>query len=56
VEDRRFYRQARQEAQLQINVLLAELGAVELANEIQRLSFEKRVERLQRFIADERRA
>ncbi len=55
-EDRRFYRQARQETQLQINVLLAELGAVELANEIQRLSFEKRIERLRRYIADERRS
>lgn len=55
-EDRRFYRQARQETQLQINVLLAELGAVELANEIQRLSFEKRVERLRRYITDERRS
>lgn len=53
-EDRRFYRQARQETQLQINVLLAELGAVELANEIQRLSFEKRIERLRRYVADER--
>ncbi len=53
-EDRRFYRQARQETQLQINVILAELGAVELANEIQRLSFEKRIERLRRYIADER--
>ncbi len=55
-EDRRFYRQARQETQLQINVLLAELGAVDLANEIQRLSFEKRIERLRRYIADERRS
>ncbi|OYT70283.1 MAG: hypothetical protein CFK52_11480 [Chloracidobacterium sp. CP2_5A] len=55
-EDRRFYRQARQETQLQINVLLAELGAIELANEIQRLSFEKRIERLRRYVADERRS
>lgn len=55
-EDRRFYRQARQETQLQINVILAELGAVELANEIQRLSFEKRIERLRRYVTDERRA
>ncbi|MCS7078733.1 MAG: hypothetical protein NZ585_01605 [Chloracidobacterium sp.] len=55
-EDRRFYRQARQETQLQINVLLAELGAVALANEIQRLSFEKRVERLRRYIADARQS
>ncbi|QUV81330.1 hypothetical protein J8C01_08860 [Chloracidobacterium sp. D] len=55
-EDRRFYRQARQETQLQINVLLAELGAVDLANEIQRLSFEKRIERLRRYIAEERRS
>ncbi|MGQ9897533.1 MAG: hypothetical protein ACUVR8_08285 [Acidobacteriota bacterium] len=56
IEDRRFYRQARQETQLQINVLLAELGAVELANEIQRLSFEKRIERLRHYIEDQRRS
>ncbi len=55
-EDRRFYRQARQETQLQVNVLLAELGAIELANEIQRLSFEKRIERLRRYMADERQS
>lgn len=50
-EDRRFYRQARQDTQLQINVVLAELGAVSLVHEIQRLSFEKRIERLKEYIA-----
>lgn len=50
-EDRRFYRQARQDTQLQINVVLAELGAVEVVHEIQRLSFDKRIERLKEYIA-----
>ncbi|MBX7220922.1 MAG: hypothetical protein K1Y36_13305 [Blastocatellia bacterium] len=50
-EDRRFFRQARQDTQLQINVVLAELQAVDLVREIQRLSFEKRIQRLQEFLA-----
>ncbi len=50
-EDRRFYRQARQDTQLQINVVLAELGAVEVVHEIQRLSFDKRIDRLKEYIA-----
>jgi hypothetical protein len=49
-EDRRYYRQARQDTQLQINIVLAELQAVDLVKEIQRLSFEKRIQRLQEFL------
>ena len=36
---------------MQINVVLAELGAVEVVHEIQRLSFDKRIERLKEYIA-----
>lgn len=49
-EDRRYYRQARQDTQLQINIVLAELQAIDLVKEIQRLSFEKRIQRLQEFL------
>jgi hypothetical protein len=48
---KRKFRQERQDRALQINVLLAEMGETELVNELQKLSFERRIEKLEEFIA-----
>jgi len=47
------YRKIRQESSLKINVLLAELGEVDLVEEIEKLPFDTRIERLELFIADQ---
>ena len=49
--EKREYRQQRQSSLLQINVVLAEMGELELVNEIQKLSFERRIRRLDDFLA-----
>lgn len=49
--EKRDYRQQRQSCVLWINVLLAEVGELELVNELQKLSFERRIERLEEYLA-----
>lgn len=49
VEKRKF-RQNRQACVLQINVVLAEMGELDLVNEIQKLSFERRIQRLEEYL------
>jgi len=49
--EKRKYRQTRQDCALQINVLLAEMGDVDLVNDLQKLSFERRIESLQEYIS-----
>jgi hypothetical protein len=51
VEKRKF-RQNRQACVLQINVVLAEMGELDLVNEIQKLSFERRIQRLEEYLAN----
>ena len=48
---KREFRQQRQSCVLWINVLLAEVGEVDLVNEIQKMSFERRIERLEEYIS-----
>ena len=48
---KREYRQQRQSCSLQINVLLAEMGEIDLVNELQKLSFERRIQRLEEYLA-----
>ncbi|MBE0617001.1 MAG: helix-hairpin-helix domain-containing protein [Proteobacteria bacterium] len=48
---RRAHRRSREAAVLRLNVLLAEMGEDQLVNETQRLSFENRIQRLQKFAA-----
>jgi hypothetical protein len=50
--DRRQLRKERSDLVLQINVLLARLGHVELVNELERLPFGKKVERIERYLAE----
>jgi hypothetical protein len=50
--DKRQIRRERSETILQINVVLARLGNVDLVNELEKLAFHKKVERLERFLAD----
>jgi hypothetical protein len=50
--DKRQIRRERSETILQINVVLARLGNVDLVNELEKLPFHKKVERLGRFLAD----
>ena len=50
--DRRKLRKERSDLVLQINVLLARLGHVELVNELERLPFGKKVERIERYLAE----
>lgn len=45
------YRKARQEASLKINVLLAEMGEVELVEKLERMPFDRRIEELKTFLA-----
>ncbi len=48
---RRTHRRARETAALRLNVLLAEMGEVQLVDETQRLSFDHRIQRLREFVA-----
>jgi hypothetical protein len=50
--EKRKYRQNRQACVLQINVVLAEMGELDLINEIQKLSFERRIQRLEEYLAN----
>jgi cell division septum initiation protein DivIVA len=49
-EDKRQHRQARQTCALEIEVALAEMGELELVEEIQKMPFASRVERLEAFV------
>jgi hypothetical protein len=49
--EKREYRQQRQSCSLRINVLLAEMGELDLVNELQKLSFERRIQRLEEYLA-----
>ena len=49
--EKRKFRQNRQACVLQINVVLAEMGELDLVNEIQKLSFERRIQRLEEYLA-----
>jgi hypothetical protein len=49
--EKRDYRQQRQSCMLWINVLLAEVGELDLVNELEKLSFERRVQRLEEYLA-----
>ena len=44
-------RQQRQSCALWINILLAEIGELDLINELEKLSFERRIERLEKYLA-----
>lgn len=48
--DKRKFRQNRQACVLQINVVLAEMGELDLVNEIQKLSFDRRIQRLDEYL------
>jgi hypothetical protein len=49
--EKREYRQQRQFCILSINVLLAEIGEVDLINELEKLSHERRLERLEAYLS-----
>jgi len=49
--EKREYRNSRQAVVLWINVTLAEVGELELINELQKLSFDKRIQRLEEFLS-----
>jgi hypothetical protein len=49
--DKRDFRQQRQTNVLWINVLLAEIGELELVNELQKMSFERKVQRLEQYLS-----
>jgi hypothetical protein len=49
--EKREYRQQRQSASLRINVLLAEMGELGLVTELQKLSFERRIQRIEEYLA-----
>jgi hypothetical protein len=48
--EKRTYRQQRQSCMLRLNVLLAEMGELDLVNELQKLSFERRIQRLEEYL------
>ncbi|MCS6885755.1 MAG: hypothetical protein RMM17_05305 [Acidobacteriota bacterium] len=48
--EKRKFRQNRQACVLQINVVLAEMGELDLVNELQKLSFDRRIQRLEEYI------
>jgi len=52
IDDKRAHRLARQGTLLEITVVLAQLGEVELVEQLERLPFEKRIERLNKYLAD----
>jgi hypothetical protein len=43
-------RQQRQSCMLRINILLAEMGELDLVNELQKLSFERRIQRMKEYL------
>ncbi len=49
-EEKKRLRQARQDTLLQINVVLAQLGEVDLIHELEKLPFERRIERLSEYM------
>jgi hypothetical protein len=49
--EKRDYREQRQACMLWIQVLLAEVGEVDLVNELQKMSFERRIQRLEEYVA-----
>jgi len=49
--EKRDYRQQRQSSMLWINVLLAEVGELDLVNELEKLSPERRIQRLEEYLA-----
>ncbi len=51
-EEKKRLRQARQDTLLQINVVLAQLGEVDLIHEIEKLPFERRIDRLTAFLEE----
>ena len=51
-EEKKRLRQARQDTLLQINVVLAQLGEVDLIHEIEKLPFERRIDRLASFLVE----
>lgn len=50
--EKRECRRGRQACALQVNVVLAEMGELDLVEEIKRLAFEKRIERLEQYLAE----
>jgi len=52
-EEKKRLRQARQDTLLQINVVLAQLGEVDLIHELEKLPFERRIERLNIYLREE---
>src|SRR5262245_29015143 len=48
---KRDFREQRQACVLWINVLLAEVGELDLVNELQKMSFERRIQRLEEYLA-----
>ncbi len=50
-DEKREHRQGRQMCALQIEVVLAEMGELDLVEQIQKLPFPRRIEKLQEFIA-----
>jgi hypothetical protein len=52
-EEKKRLRQARQDTLLQINVVLAQLGEVDLIHELEKLPFERRIERLNTYLREE---
>jgi hypothetical protein len=51
-EEKKRLRQARQDTLLQINVVLAQLGEVDLIHEIEKLPFERRIDRLAVYLEE----
>ena len=49
-EEKKAFRYQRQASVLQINVILAEMGELDLVNELQKLSFDRRIRRLEEFL------
>lgn len=49
--EKRDRRQQRQSCALWINVLLSEVGELDLVNELEKLSFERRIQRLEEYLA-----
>ena len=50
-QEKRDFREQRQSCVLWINVLLAEVGEVDLVCELQKMSFERRIQRLEEYLA-----
>jgi hypothetical protein len=49
-EEKKAFRYQRQACVLQINVILAEMGELDLVTELQKLSFDRRIRRLEEFL------